>query len=293
MYAARKAALCYSVGVSNLLSCDELRGLLHDPDLRIIDARHDLVDPEAGRSAWTEAHLPGAVHLDLTTDLSGPVLEHGGRHPLPTVDAMAALFGRSGIGPGTRVVVYDRDTGMFAARVWWMLRYLGHDDVQVLDGGIAAWQALGLPLEQSSTAPEPRAFVPRPRPEMLATRADVLSSLGDETVLLLDARSGERFRGEVASFDPLPGHIPGAVNHFYADNLSHGRLRPAAELRELYRDVASAPAAIAYCGSGVSAALDLLAIDEAGIRLPRLYVGSWSDWSAHEGAPVETGPSGG
>ncbi len=272
--------------MKNLLSPDELRGQLGDPDLCIIDARYDLTDATAGRAAWLAGHIPGAVHLDLAVDLSGPVERHGGRHPLPTLERMTDVFGAAGIAQDSRVVVYDDETGMFAARVWWMLRYLGFDAVKVLDGGFSAWQAAGHPVSTEPAEPQPAVFVPQVRPEMLATRDETLAALGNEAILLLDARSPERYRGTEAKFDAVAGHIPGAVNHHYAANLEAGRLRPAAELRELYSDVAEASGAIAYCGSGVSAALDLLAIDEAGIRLPRLYAGSWSDWSAYDDAPV-------
>lgn len=277
--------------VKNLLSCEELRGQLGDPDLCIIDARHDLKDGQAGRSAWLAGHVPGAVHLDLAADLSGPEREHGGRHPLPSLEQMTDVFGRAGIGPGSRVVVYDHDTGMFAARVWWMLRYLGFDDVKVLDGGFSAWQAAGFPVSTTAVAPVPREFKANVRPSMLASREDTLAACEAGDVLLLDARSGERFRGEVKAFDPVAGHIPGAVNRHYADNLGGGKLRPTAELRQLYGILESGQDAIAYCGSGVSAALDLLAIDEAGLPLPRLYAGSWSDWSSYPDAPVATGES--
>lgn len=275
--------------MKNLLSHEELRGQLGDPDLCIIDARYDLADETAGRAAWLAGHIPGAVHLDLSTDLSGPVRSHGGRHPLPTLEQMTDLFGSVGIAQDSRVVVYDHGTGMFAARVWWMLRYLGFDAVKVLDGGFSAWQAAGLPVSMQATEPQPTVFVPQVRPEMLATRDEMLAALGNEAILVLDARSPERYSGSEAKFDAIAGHIPGAVNHHYARNVEAGHLRSVEDLRELYRDVAAAPGAIAYCGSGVSAALDLLAIDEAGIKLPRLYAGSWSDWSSYEDAPVARG----
>ena len=263
--------------------------MLGSPGLCIIDARFDLGDAEAGRAAWLEGHIPGAVHLDLNRDLSGQPGEHGGRHPLPGLEEMTDTFGRAGVGPDSRVVVYDEQTGMFAARVWWMLRYLGFDTVQVLDGGFSAWQATGHPVSSVPTAPEPTVFVPDVRPEMLASRDEVMAALGNEAVLIIDARSAERYRGEVAAFDPVAGHIPGAANYPHADNVREGRLRPPAELAELYAEVGRAPETIAYCGSGVSAALDVLAIDEAGLAVPRLYAGSWSDWSSYRDAPVEKG----
>lgn len=263
--------------------------MLDSPGLCIIDARYDLGDVEAGRSAWLEGHIPGAVHLDLHRDLSGTPGEHGGRHPLPDLEQMTDVFGAAGVGPDSRVVVYDAETGMFAARVWWMLRYLGFEAVQVLDGGFRAWKSGNHPVSTDPAPARSTVFVPDVRPEMLASRDEVMAALGNDAVLIIDARSGERYRGEVAAFDPVAGHIPGAVNFPYGANLQDGRLRPPAELAQLYLQVAAAPETIAYCGSGVSAALDVLAIAEAGLPMPRLYAGSWSDWSSYGDAPVEKG----
>lgn len=275
--------------MSNLLSVQELRDQLGDPRLSVIDARYDLNDPAAGRAAWLTSHIPGAVYLDLGRDLSGPPGVHGGRHPLPEPDSLARTFGAAGIGPDSRVVVYDHDTGMFAARVWWTLRYMGFDSVQVLDGGFNAWQAAGAPLSSEARAPDPAAFVPAVRLELLASRDEVLAALGNGAVRLLDARTPERFRGEVAAFDPVAGHIPGAVNRPYSQNVRDGRLLPANELARLHADSADIPEVIAYCGSGVSAALAVLAMCEAGLPMPRLYAGSWSDWISFDEAPVATG----
>lgn len=275
--------------MSNLLSVQELRDLLGDPRLSVIDARYDLNDPQAGREAWLTSHIPGSVHLDLSRDLSGPAGQHGGRHPLPEPDSLARTFGAAGIGPDSRVVVYDSDTGMFAARVWWMLRYMGFDAVQVLDGGFRAWQEAGAPLSREGQTPDAAAFVPDVRLELLASRDEVMAALGNDAVRLLDARTPERFRGEVAAFDPVVGHIPGAVNRPYTDNVRDGRMLPRSELRELHADSAGLPEVIAYCGSGVSAALAVLAMTEAGLAMPRLYAGSWSDWITFEDAPTATG----
>lgn len=275
--------------MSNLLSVQELRDLLGDPRLSVIDARYDLNDPQAGREAWLTSHIPGSVHLDLSRDLSGPAGKHGGRHPLPEPDSLARTFGAAGIGPDSQVVVYDHDTGMFAARVWWMLRYMGFDAVQVLDGGFRAWQEAGAPLSREGRTPDAAAFVPDVRLELLASRDEVMAALGNDAVRLLDARTPERYRGEVAAFDPVVGHIPGAVNRPYTDNVRGGRMLPRSELRELHADSAGLPEVIAYCGSGVSAALAVLAMTEAGLPMPRLYAGSWSDWITFEDAPTATG----
>lgn len=275
--------------MNNLLSPEELRGLLGNPGLCIIDARYELSDVAAGRNAWVQAHVPGAVHLDLGRDLSGPAAEHGGRHPLPELDRMTDVFGAAGVGPDSHVVVYDTDTGMYAARVWWMLRYLGFDAVQVLDGGFTDWTQADYPVSNEPTEARPTVFVPDVRAEMLASRDEVMAAIGNDAVLLVDARSPERFRGDAAVMDPVAGRIPGAVNLPHVNNVQAGRLRPLEDLQQLYADVAAAPETIAYCGSGVSATLDVLAMVQAGLPMPRLYAGSWSDWSSYGDAPVEKG----
>lgn len=274
--------------MSNLLSPEQLKGLLDDPQLRVIDARHVLGDPEAGRRAWQAAHIPGAVHLDLARDLSASAGE-GGRHPLPPVTELSETFGRAGIGADSRVVVYDEETGMFASRVWWTLRYLGFDAVQVLDGGIRAWQAAGYPLSDEAAEYSPREFPARPRPEMVAGRAEVQDASASGRGLLIDSRSAERYRGENETMDSRAGHIPGAVNYPYSEVLADGRLKPVAELSRHFAGLNRADSQIVYCGSGVSATLNLLALAEAGLPLPRLYVGSWSDWSSSPEAPVASG----
>lgn len=273
----------------NLEDAAGLRGRLGNPDLRVVDARYDLSDPAAGQAAWESGHIPGAVHLDLGRDLSGPAGRHGGRHPLPDPEVLAETFGRAGIGPGTRVVAYDADGGMFAARVWWLLRWLGFADVQVLDGGFAAWQAAGFPVSTDPVRPVPAPFRAEPQPQLVADRDEVLAAARGGGTLLIDARTPERYRGEVAMLDPVPGRIPGAVNRPHTDNFRDGRFLGPAALRDLYGNLPLGEGAIAYCGSGVSAAVDLLAIAEAGLPLPRLYPGSFSDWISHGDAPVEKG----
>lgn len=276
-----------------LISVDDLRSLLDaNPartDVCIVDARFSLADPGEGRRGYDASHLPGAVYLHLDHDLSGPLGRHGGRHPLPEPDVAAATFGAVGIGPETHVVAYDAGDGMTAVRVWWLLRWLGHERVQVLDGGLAAWRAAGAPETAAVPTPSARPFTPQPRAEMVVDRDWVLAHLDDPDVLIVDARAAERYRGDVEPIDPRAGHVPGAINLPFAGNLSDGRFRRAAELRERFASLADAKQVVVYCGSGVSAAHDLLALELAGMSGATLYAGSWSDWVSYPDAPVALG----
>lgn len=274
--------------MSNLISATELHGRLGSPTLRLADVRASLTDPEAGRRLFREGHLPGAFFLDLAGDLSGPVEAHGGRHPLPDMFGFANTLRDHGVGDESDVVVYDDSGGMFAARLWWLLRYAGLERVRLLDGGFSAWTAAGLPLSQEVVTPELLALTLRPRPEMLADMTEVRNRLGDAHTKLFDARAPERFRGEVEPLDKKAGHIPGAVNKPYTENLEHGVFRSPERLRERFAEVQDGDDIILYCGSGVSAAHNALALDEAGIEGAKLYVGSWSDWVSYDDNPVGT-----
>ncbi len=258
-------------------------------DLRLVDARFSLADPAAGRAAYQASHLPGAVYLHLDDDLSGPLARHGGRHPLPSPEAAAATVGAAGIDGSSHVVAYDDGDGMVAARVWWLLRWLGLRRVQVLDGGMAAWRESGGPETSEVPSPPPRRFEPAADPAMVVDYAWLRAHLHDPDVSVVDARAPERYRGEVEPIDPRAGHVPGAVNLPFAGNLEGGLFKPPDRLRERYAGVAQAPTLVVYCGSGVSAAHDLIALELAGVRGARLYAGSWSDWVSHDEAPIATG----
>jgi thiosulfate/3-mercaptopyruvate sulfurtransferase len=273
-----------------LIDVDTLKSRLADPNVRVLDVRFSLADTESGRRAHAAGHVPGAVYLHLDDDLSGAVGPHGGRHPLPGVADAARTFSRAGIGDDTHVVVVDDGDAMVASRAWWLLRWLGHDAVQVLDGGMSAWRAAGGPIETDTRTPEPSVFTARVRPEMTVDREWLVEHAGDDGVVVVDVRAPERYRGEHEPIDPVAGHIPGAINRPYLDNLEHGRFRSADDLRARYRDVAQAPKPVLYCGSGVSAAQGLLALEVAGIRHAALYPGSWSDWVSYDDARVERGP---
>ena len=257
----------------------------------IIDCSFDLSDVAAGERAFAAGHLPGAVYANLDHDLAGPKTGRNGRHPLPARADWAATLARLGVTPARAVVVYDAQGGMYAARAWWMLLWAGHRSVSVLDGGIAAWKAAGGALEAGAVAPvaPPTAY---PLGDSLVASVDadaLLKSLG--RVTLLDARAGERYRGEVEPLDKRAGHIPGARSRFFKDNLDpQGRFRPAAELRDAFEAFGAAPAQVVHqCGSGVTACHNLLAMEVAGLSGSALYPGSWSEWSADPARPVAVG----
>jgi thiosulfate/3-mercaptopyruvate sulfurtransferase len=278
---------------STLISAPQLRALLDTSDAPVlIDTRFDLADTDAGERVWREGHLPGAHYLHLDRELSGAKTGRNGRHPLPERTAFAQTLGRVGVTPGRQVVVLDAQGGMFAARAWWLLLWMGHAQVAVLDGGVAAWVAAGGSL---TTDPTPdRDATPYPaQPALMGTLdADALQAqLG--RVRLIDARAGERFRGEVEPLDAQAGHIPGARNRFFKDNLgADGLFKPAAQLRAEFDALLGSNTAaetVHQCGSGVTACHNLLAMAHAGLPGALLYAGSWSEWSADPARPVARG----
>lgn len=276
-----------------LIEPEELAGQLDLPRLRIFDCRFDLARPDYGHRSFEDEHLPGAVHADLESDLSAPRTTGSGRHPLPVPEAFATRLREWGVNQDSRVVVYDDSNGMYAARLWWMLRWLGHDEVALLDGGMRRWRQLDLPLEDTFDAPEPGNFAARLRPQMLADTATVAAMCENGNGRLIDVRAAERYRGEIEPLDPVAGHIPGAYNHPFLLSLGpDDRWLPAADLREaLQGSLAGVTPAqsIAMCGSGVTACHLLLALEQAGLPGARLYAGSWSEWSSDPSRPVAIG----
>ena len=278
---------------TTLISADDLRTLVAaKAPLAIVDASFDLADVEAGDRQWRAGHLPGSHYLHLDRDLSGAKSGANGRHPLPDRTAFAATLGRIGITPGTQVVALDRQGGPYAARLWWMLRWLGHEAVAVLDGGVEAWTRAGGTLETAT--PAAAAAAPYPQRAPLAATLDATTlqqRLG--SVRLIDARTGERFRGEVEPIDPVAGHIPGASNRFHKNNLgADGRFKPADVLRSEFVALLGRVAAdqtVHQCGSGVTACHNLLAMEHAGLAGSALYPGSWSEWSSDPGRPIARG----
>lgn len=280
-----------------LISVTELQALRNDPvrSSVVIDCSFDLADPAAGREAYRQGHLPGAFYLHLDNELSGPRNGQNGRHPLPDPDTFAARLRALGVNRDTLVVAYDAQGSMYAARLWWLLRWIGHEAVTVLDGGKNAWVKAGLPVAADPTPePETPGNIERGTPLVQTVDAGVvLENLAKPVLLVVDARAPDRFRGENETLDPVGGHIPGAANRFFKDNLTpDGHFRPAAELRADFARVIgqTAPAqTVMQCGSGVTACHNLLALEVAGLSGSALYPGSWSEWCADPARPVATG----
>jgi len=274
-----------------LITTGALALRIPDPAYVLIDCRFKLDDVQWGESEYEKAHIPGAVYAHLDRDLSGPRTGTNGRHPLPDPATLAATFGRLGIASGVQVVAYDQSNGMFASRLWWLLRWMGHDAAAVLDGGLAKWTAEKRDTRTGREENPTRAFEGSPNRDMLVDANGVAARMKEGGWRLVDARAPERYRGEVEPLDKLPGHIPGAVNHFFQTNVDENAVfRTPEELRA--RLTASAGGAtpdriVAYCGSGVTACHNLLAMEHAGLVGARLYAGSWSEWSADASRPVE------
>jgi thiosulfate/3-mercaptopyruvate sulfurtransferase len=277
------------------VSTSELAAHLDDPAWVIVDCRYDLANETWGEQQYRASHVPGAVYASLGHDLAGPKDGRNGRHPLPGHDAMARTFGGWGITPNTQVVAYDQDAGMFASRLWWMLRYMSHDAVAILDGGFRKWTSEGRPTRAGVEQRPAATFTGKARPAMRLTANQVWARLGDPTLTLVDARGPARFEGKEEPLDRIGGHIPGARNHYYQWNVGpDGTLLPADVLRAKFAELLgeTPPDQVAlYCGSGVSACHNLLAMEHAGLTGMKLYPGSWSEWSADADKPVETGPS--
>ncbi len=281
-----------------LLTPAELANQLDDPQVLIVDCRFNLLEPSAGRTSWREGHIPGAYYADLDRDLADPVRPDTGRHPLPAGERLSRLFGSWGLRPEMHVVAYDDVGGAIAARLWWLLRWAGHSSAGLLDGGYAAWLAAGLPVEQA----EPELFNER-YPVALGnwpvmTTAEVAEGIEQGRLLLLDARDPKRYAGEVEPIDSRAGHVPGAINWPFSQNLdAGGSFRTASDLNKALRpQIGETPAqAVAVmCGSGVTACHTLFAMELAGLfpdpnNKPALYCGSWSEWIRSDGRPVATG----
>ena len=281
------------MAISTLISAAVLDMWLDDPAIAIVDCRFKLDDVTWGELGYASGHIPGAVYAHLDRDLSGAKTGTNGRHPLPAPDALARTLGGFGIESGVQVVAYDQDNGMYASRLWWLLRWLGHDAVAVLDGGLATWTAEGRVTRSGDEHRASRTFNGSPRAAMAVDVQAVESLAGNPDWRLVDARAPERYRGETEPIDKTPGHIPGAVNHFFQGNLDeHGMFRTPEELRARFHESSGDIApdhVVCYCGSGVTACHNLLALEHAGLKGATLYPGSWSEWSSDPSRPVERG----
>ncbi len=280
---------------TTLISATDLARHIKDASWVVLDCRHDLANPGAGHAAYEAGHIPCSQFADVENELSdkspGPNGEFRGRHPLPERNAFVETLRRWGVNHGSQVVAYDAHGGMFAARLWWMLHWVGHDAVAVLDGGLMAWQALDLPLS-TDVAARPRGNVePHPSRMTTVTADDIVANLSQQARVVIDARAPDRFRGHNETLDPVGGHIPGAKNRFFKDNLqADSRFKPAEQLRtELAPLLPSPENAIMQCGSGVTACHNLLAAEIAGLPGAALYPGSWSEWCADPSRPIATG----
>ncbi|MDR0247663.1 MAG: sulfurtransferase [Burkholderiales bacterium] len=277
---------------STLITVSQLVVHLDDPDWLILDVRHDLADPPWGRRTYEASHIPRALFVSLDEDLSALPNGRNGRHPLPQPTLCAERLARFGVTQGKQIVAYDQGPGAFAARFWWMLRWLGLNRCAVLDGGWAQWQAAGLPVSAAKETPQPANFVPQPQ-DITVDADAILANLSSQTMTLIDARPASRFRGENETLDPVGGHIPGALNRPFTDNLNtDGMFKPATQLRAefalLLNDV-PASRIVHQCGSGVTACHNALAMEIAGLSGSRLYPGSWSEWCSDPARPVARG----
>jgi len=280
---------------TTLIPVTDLAQRLDDANWIVLDCRADLVDHSAGRKMYENGHIPGAQHINLETDLSdkslGPQGEFRGRHPLPTRMVFIETLRSLGVNQDSQVVAYDAHGGMFAARLWWMLRWVGHEAVAVLDGGLPAWQASGQALSNEPVTKQRGDIELQTSLVKTVEAHDVLANLATQQLVVVDARAPDRFRGQNETLDPVGGHIPGARNRFFKDNLqTDGRFKSPQELRTDFSTIIAAPeSSIMQCGSGATACHNLLAMEIAGLHGAALYPGSWSEWCADPTRPIATG----
>lgn len=266
-----------------VVSAEWLAENLHNPEIVIVDCRFSLNDPEWGQNQYCISHIPGAFYLDLNRDLSSPVGRHGGRHPLPDPEKLAEKLAAIGVNSGeTLVVAYDDSRLAFAARLWWLLRYLGHEKVSVLDGGFSEWQANGYPVTNEVSVAKPGKFIPQLHPEKVVDIEYVRKRKDMPNVVLVDSRESERYLGKREPIDPIAGHIPGAINFPWQEVTDEkSKLRSPQEQCQRWANIKEAEEIIVYCGSGVTACVNLLSLEIAGIHNAKLYAGSWSDWCSY------------
>ncbi|KMP35223.1 3-mercaptopyruvate sulfurtransferase [Bacillus cereus] len=266
-----------------IVTVEWLREHIEDENVRIIDCRFDLANPNWGREKYEEEHIPHAVYFDLNLDLSSPITEHGGRHPLPNIEEFADKLSRAGIDEHTTVIAYDSEAGANASRLWWLLNYVGHEKVYILDGGFPAWKENGLPVTKEIPVVKRKAFKANVQGHMLVTMETVRENIHTGAdVTLIDSREPKRYAGVEELVDPKAGHIPTAVNYFWKDGmLQSGQFKNEAQQQERFQNLAKDKETIVYCGSGVTACPNILALKLAGFQNVKLYAGSWSDWISY------------
>lgn len=277
-----------------LVTAPQLAEMIAEDEVLVFDCRFDLFHPEQGLTSWLSAHIPGAVYANLDKNLSGRVTSQSGRHPLPFPRAFAVFLARSGWTAGKHVVAYDAHGGAFASRLWWLMRYFGLGNSRLLDGGIGAWMTEGFPMESGEIKTRRQALPElEPDPSMTLNSQGVLNSLNEEKIVLVDARTQDRFEGQLEPIDPVAGHVPGAINHPMGNNLENGTyFRNSAELSSGFRPLLkkSDPSEVVHmCGSGVTACQNMFAMELAGLHGSRIYVGSWSEWIRDPKRPVVQG----
>lgn len=275
---------------TTLISTTDLSSHLSDSHWAVIDCRFDLTQPDWGNADYQKSHIPGAIYAHIDHDLAGPVTPETGRHPLPDVTVLAQRLSRWGIDSGTQVVVYDTTGGSFAVRLWWLLRFLGHPAVAVLNGGFTKWQNEGRPTASGIETRQPAKFIPHPDWSMIADADEVERIRQNTQYVLIDARAPERFSGAVEPIDPIAGHIPGAVNRFHGLNLAKdGTFQSPEDLHTQFTElIGDTPPdhVVVYCGSGITSIHHLLAMEIAGLPGARLYPGSWSHWIRDRKRPI-------
>jgi thiosulfate/3-mercaptopyruvate sulfurtransferase len=276
--------------MNSIVKIDWLKERLDSSNLVLLDCRFSLANPSAGEDAYSLSHIPGAAYCHLETDLSGPITEHGGRHPLPDLNTFRIFLENAGISNDTTIVAYDNGEGAFAARLWWLMKYVGHQEVYVLDGGFKAWVAADFPISNESPQPKKGAFTFLLQPERLATYEETKRFVEARQTgeVLIDSREPKRYMGLEEPIDKVAGRIPSAINKFWAEGLENGQFKSFEKQAERFADVDKASSVIVYCGSGVTAAPNYLILHELGYQNLKLYLGSYSDWITYPESRVET-----
>jgi thiosulfate/3-mercaptopyruvate sulfurtransferase len=276
--------------MKNIVEKDWLVSRLNNPNMIVLDCRFSLANPQAGEEAYQTYHIPGSVYCHLEKDLSGPVSLHGGRHPLPNLKSFQSFLENAGIHNDSVVVAYDNGEGAFAARLWWLMKYIGHEEVYVLNGGFQSWETAGFPVASSKSIPEKTSYTIQLKPEIMASYEEVKSIVEHQSdkATLIDSRETKRYLGLEEPIDKIPGRIPGAINKFWNEGFHKGFFKPLEEQEERFSDLKQDDHLIVYCGSGVTAAPNYLILHELGYKNLKLFVGSYSDWISYQENKVET-----